>query len=109
MAHREQAAEARIARECGTLRSEIARVCGRRVPVYTGTEEKRGRTSDVTVHWLEVSLPGGLNLRLETTSSAKTRQNALRMFCAMLDGAMSIATKRGELLDALRKESGDAG
>jgi hypothetical protein len=96
------ATEARIAREVGLLRAEVARVCGRHVPVYTGTEAKRGRTGDVVVHWLEASLPGGLNLRLESTSSAKTRQNALRFFGAMPDGAMSIATKRAELVDAVK-------
>lgn len=84
------------------LRSEIARVCGRTINFYTGTEEKRGRTGDIVIHWFEVGLPGGTGLRLETTSSARTRRDALRLFSAMPDGSLSIATRRAELLDAAK-------
>lgn len=99
MSHREMERAARAARECGELRGHIARVCGRRINVYTGTwAAKRGRSSDVIVHWLEVELPGGTSMRLETSSAPKTRRRALELFSALPDGAMSLATKRAALL-----------
>ena len=101
MSHREMERDARAARERGELRGHIARVCGRRINFYTGTEEKRGRSSDVIVHWLEVELPGGTSMRLEASSAPKTRRRALELFSALPDGAMSLSTKRAALLKAL--------